>query len=76
MDKEKVVEVLEDLKCYVTENWDETEFKKEMDEAEEALNDSISGIVIEPNEIKPKSQHGMPRPESLDPAASLRMKIQ
>ena len=49
-------------------------YKKQ--EAEEALNDSISGIVIEPNEIKPKSQHGMPRPESLDPAASLRMKIQ
>lgn len=45
-------------------------------EAEEVLNDSIGGRGIESNEIKQKSQNNMPRPESLDPAASLRMKIQ
>jgi len=42
MDKEKAIEVLEDLKCYVNENWDETEYKKEMDEAEEAINIAVS----------------------------------
>ena len=42
MNKEKVIEVLEDLKCYVNENWDETEYKKEMDEAEEAINIAVS----------------------------------
>lgn len=45
-------------------------------EAEEVLNDSIGGRGIESNEIKQKSQNNMPRPESMDPAASLRMKIQ
>ena len=31
-----------DKKCYVNENWDETEYKKEMDEAEEAINIAVS----------------------------------
>ena len=42
MNKEKVIEVLEDLKCYVNENWDETEYKKEIDEADEAINIAVS----------------------------------
>lgn len=42
MNNEKVIEVLEDLKCYVNENWDESEYKKEMDEAEEAINIAVS----------------------------------
>ena len=42
MNKEKVIEVLEDLKCYVNENWDETECKKEIDEADEAINIAVS----------------------------------
>ena len=42
MSKEKAIEVLEDLKCYVNENWDETECKKEIDEADEAINIAVS----------------------------------
>lgn len=42
MNKEKVIEVLEDLKCYVNENWDEIEYKKEIDEADEAINIAVS----------------------------------
>ena len=42
MNKEKVIEVLEDLKCYVNENWDETKYKKEIDEADEAINIAVS----------------------------------
>lgn len=42
MNKEKVIEVLEDLKCYVNENWDETEHKKEIDEADEAISIAVS----------------------------------
>jgi hypothetical protein len=44
MNKEKVIEVLEDLKDYVNENWDESEYKKEMDEAEEAINIAVSTL--------------------------------
>lgn len=42
MDKEKVIKVLEDLRDYVNENWDESEYKKDMDEAEEAINIAVS----------------------------------
>lgn len=42
MDKEKVIKVLEDLRDYVNENWDESEYKKDMDEAEEAINIVVS----------------------------------
>lgn len=42
MDKEKVIKVLEDLRGYVNENWDESEYKKDMDEAEEAINIAVS----------------------------------
>lgn len=42
MNKEKAIEVLEDLKCYVNENWDETEHKKEIDEADQAISIAVS----------------------------------
>lgn len=42
MNKEKVIQVLEDLRDYVNENWDESEYKKDMDEAEEAINIAVS----------------------------------
>lgn len=42
MNKEKVIEVLESLRDYVNENWDETEYEKEMDEAEEAVNIAVA----------------------------------
>lgn len=42
MNNEKVMEVLEDLRDYVNENWDESEYKKEMDEAEEAINIAVA----------------------------------
>lgn len=42
MNNEKVIEVLESLRDYVNENWDETEYKKEMDEAEEAVNIAVA----------------------------------
>lgn len=42
MNKEKAIKVLEDLRDYVNENWDESEYKKDMDEAEEAINIAVS----------------------------------
>lgn len=42
MDKEKVIKVLEDLRNYVKENWDESEYKKDIDEAEEAIDMAVS----------------------------------
>lgn len=42
MNKEKAIKVLEDLRNYVNENWDESEYKKDMDEAEEAINIAVS----------------------------------
>lgn len=42
MSKEKVIKVLEDLRDYVNENWDESEYKNDMDEAEEAINMAVS----------------------------------
>lgn len=42
MNNEKVIEVLESLRDYVNENWDETEYEKEMDEAEEAVNIAVA----------------------------------
>lgn len=42
MNKEKVIKVLEDLRDYVNENWDESEYKKDMNEAEEAINIAVS----------------------------------
>lgn len=41
MNNEKVIEVLENLRDYVNENWD-AEYKKEMDEAEEAINIAVA----------------------------------
>lgn len=41
MDNKKVVEVLHDLKNYVNGNWDESEYKKEMDEASEAIDIAV-----------------------------------
>lgn len=37
----KVIEVLLDLKNYVNENWDESEYKKEMDESSEAVDIAV-----------------------------------
>lgn len=42
MNKEKVIKVLEDLRNYVNENWDESEYKNDIDEAEEAINIAVS----------------------------------
>lgn len=42
MNKEKAIKVLEDLRDYVNENWDESEYKNDMDEAEEAINIAVS----------------------------------
>lgn len=42
MNKEKVIKVLEDLREYVNENWDESEYKNDMDEAEEVINIAVS----------------------------------
>ena len=44
MNKEKVIQVLEDLRDYVNENWDESEYKKDIDEAEEAINIAVSAL--------------------------------
>lgn len=44
MSKEKAIKVLEDLRDYLNENWDESEYRKDLDEAEEAINIAVSAL--------------------------------
>lgn len=44
MNKEKQIEVLEDLKCYVNENWDKHEYIDEIRDANVALEAAIALI--------------------------------
>lgn len=44
MDKEKQIEVLEDLKSYVNENWDEYEYANDIKDANVALDVAIALI--------------------------------
>lgn len=42
MRKEKVIEILEDLKCYIDENWDVTEYAEEIKENCEAIDFAVA----------------------------------
>ena len=44
MNKEKQIEVLEDLKSYVNENWDEYEYADDIKDANVALDVAIALI--------------------------------
>lgn len=44
MNKEKQIEVLEDLKSYVNENWDEYEYADDINDANVALDVAIALI--------------------------------
>lgn len=44
MNKEKQIEVLEDLKSYVNENWDEYEYAEDIKDANVALDVAIALI--------------------------------
>lgn len=44
MDKEKQIEVLEDLKSYVNEEWDEYEYADDIEDANVALDIAIALI--------------------------------
>lgn len=48
MQKEKCIEVLKSLKDYVGENWDESEYGQEIQEAQEAV-DMAVGIIESSN---------------------------
>ena len=44
MDKTKAIEVLRDLKDYVNENWDEVDYRKDIDEANEAIDIACAAL--------------------------------
>lgn len=49
MQKEKCIEVLESLKDYANENWDELEYEKEIQEAREAVDMAVA--IIESSNV-------------------------